>query len=50
MDSRNGTSASEELAVKKHGGTITAENRPSGGMRFHLRFPAAEKREKGRGA
>ena len=36
-------------AVKKHGGTISAENRPSGGMRFHLRFPAAEKREKGRG-
>lgn len=30
-------------AVMKHGGTVTAENRESGGMRFHVSFPAAER-------
>lgn len=27
-------------AVRKHGGTVTAENRERGGMRFRVRFPA----------
>ena len=34
-------------AVEKHGGTVTAENRESGGMRFLLSFPAAEKPGRG---
>ena len=29
-------------AVTKHGGTVTAENREVGGMRFRLSFPAAK--------
>ena len=29
-------------AVRKHGGTVTAENRENGGMRFRVSFPAAE--------
>jgi len=29
--------------VQKHGGTVTAQNRTDGGMRFHVSFPLLEK-------